>query len=93
VDGRVRLVIILASARLRESTAVLKTEEAQKKVRKGQTRNSLRSKGTPGRVDDLLGNQGREIKLWVILIRFRSWIREESLLIKMLSNLSTIFSY
>jgi hypothetical protein len=54
------------------------------------TQNSLGSKGTPGRVNDLLGNQGCEIKLWVILVRLCSWIRKESLLIEMFSNLSIV---
>jgi hypothetical protein len=50
----------------------------------------LGSKGTPGWIDDLFGNQSREIKLWVILIRLCSRIRKESLLIEMLGDLSII---
>jgi hypothetical protein len=91
VDGRVRSVIILASAGRGESTAILKTEKLRPLAGKEiPVQNSLGSKSTPRGVNDLLGNQRREIKLWVILIRFCSWIRNESLLIEMFGNLSII---
>ena len=56
VDGRMRLVIVLASAGLGEPTAILKTEPLRK-IKKQPAQILLGSKDTPSRVYDLLGDQ------------------------------------
>lgn len=89
VDGRMCLVIIPAPAGLGESTAILKTGPFRK-YKKKPVRILLGSKGTPSRVYDLLGDQRREIELWIILVSLCSWVRKKSLLVETLGNLSII---